>query len=99
MQENREISIRVQVADRQYPLKAQLHEEEYLRKAARLINEKLLGYSKSFSFKDKQDLLAMVCLEFATDALTANNTIQSTDTGLLDKIREIENLFETPAQD
>ena len=98
MQENREISIRVQVADRQYPLKAQLHEEEYLRKAARLINEKLLGYSKSFSFKDKQDLLAMVCLEFATDALTVTNTLAETDTDILDKVREIEQLFHSPAE-
>ena len=97
MQENREISIRVQVADRQYPLKAQLHEEEYLRKAARLINEKLLGYSKSFSFKDKQDLLAMVCLEFATDALTVNNTLAEVDSDTLDKVTEIEILFQNSA--
>lgn len=94
MQDLKEISIRVQIADRQYPLKANAHEEEYLRKAAKLINEKLMGYSKSFSLKDKQDLLSMVCLEFATDALTANHTIENTDEDLIDKIQSIENLLQ-----
>ena len=91
---NREIAIRVTVADRQYPLKVQTHGEEYLRKAAKLINEKMMGYSNSFSFKDRQDLLAMVSLEFATDALTANNTIENIDGNLIDKITAIENLFD-----
>ena len=93
MQENKEISIRVQIADRQYPLKANMREEEYLRKAAKLINEKLLGYSKSFSFKDKQDLLSMVCLEFATDALTAHHTIENTDHELLERINAIDKIL------
>jgi cell division protein ZapA len=90
MNNNQEISIRVQIADRQYPLKAQVFEEEYLRKSAKLINEKLLGYSKSFSFKDKQDLLAMVCLEFATDALTANNSLSTEDSELKSRIDALE---------
>lgn len=91
MNNNQEISIRVQIADRQYPLKAQTFEEEYLRKSAKLINEKILGYSKSFSFKDKQDLLAMVCLEFATDALTANKSLNTEDTELQERINALEN--------
>ena len=88
-----EISIRVTVADRQYPLKVQTFEAEYLRKAAKLINEKMLGYSNSFSFKDKQDLLAMVCLEFATDALTATKSLQTIDSRFVDKIEAMENLL------
>lgn len=90
MNNNQEISVKVQIADRKYPLVAKVFEEEYLRKAAKLINEKLLGYSKSFSFKDRQDLLAMVCLEFATDALTITNTLESTDTELIQKIKDLE---------
>lgn len=94
MNNNQEISIRVQVADRQYPLKAQVFEEEYLRKAAKLINEKLLGYSKSFSFKDKQDLLAMVCLEFATDALTVTQSLNSEDSELTSRLDKLEKILE-----
>lgn len=94
MNNNQEISIRVQVADRQYPLKAQVFEEEYLRKAAKLINEKLLGYSKSFSFKDKQDLLAMVCLEFATDALTVTQSLHSEDSELTSRLDKLEKILE-----
>ncbi len=95
MQNQQEIAVKVTIAERQYPLRVKQFEEEYLRKAAKLINEKMLGYSNSFSFKDRQDLLAMVCLEFATDALTANKTLHTIDSNLLDKIVEIETILKT----
>ena len=38
------LSIRVNVADRYYPLRIDRDDEEKIRKAARLINEKVLQY-------------------------------------------------------
>ena len=37
---NTDISIKINIGDRVYPLKIQAREEEYVRKAAKLLNEK-----------------------------------------------------------
>ncbi len=64
-----DISIKINVGDRVYPLKIQATEEEYVRKAAKLLNEKMGFFNSNFSVKDKVDGLAMAALEFAVDAL------------------------------
>jgi cell division protein ZapA len=65
-----ELSIKVNIGDRYYPLKIKAEEEEVVRKAAKLINEKAQSYQENFSMKDKQDALAMAALEFATEVLS-----------------------------
>jgi cell division protein ZapA (FtsZ GTPase activity inhibitor) len=57
-------SIRVNVADRYYPLKVERENEEKIRKAARMINEKVLQYKQRYSDKDVQDFLAMAALQY-----------------------------------
>ncbi len=58
------LSIRVNVADRYYPLKVERDNEERIRKAARMINEKVLQYKQRYSDKDLQDFLAMASLQY-----------------------------------
>jgi cell division protein ZapA len=58
------LSIRVNVADRYYPLKVERDDEEKIRRAARLINEKVLQYKQRYTDKDVQDFLAMAALQF-----------------------------------
>ena len=58
------LSIRVNVAERFYPLKISREDEEKIRKAARLINEKVLQYKQRYTDKDLQDFLAMAALQF-----------------------------------
>jgi len=58
------LSIRVNVADRYYPLKIDRNDEEKIRKAAKMINEKVLQYKERYSDKDLQDFLAMAALQF-----------------------------------
>ena len=58
------LSIRVNVAERFYPLKISRTDEEKIRKAARLINEKVLQYKQKYTDKDLQDFLAMAALQF-----------------------------------
>ena len=57
-------SIRVNVADRYYPLKVDRENEEKIRKAARMINEKVLQYKQRYTDKDVQDFLAMAALQY-----------------------------------
>ena len=58
------LSIRVNVADRYYPLKVESDNEERIRKAARMINEKVLQYKQRYVDKDIQDFLAMAALQY-----------------------------------
>jgi cell division protein ZapA (FtsZ GTPase activity inhibitor) len=58
------LSIRVNVADRYYPLKIEKDDEEKIRKAAKLINDKVLMYKQRYVDKDTQDFLAMAALQF-----------------------------------
>ena len=58
------LSIRVNVADRYYPLKVEREDEEKIRRAARMINEKVLQYKQRYLDKDVQDFLAMAALQY-----------------------------------
>ncbi len=60
------LSIRVNIADRYYPLKINRSEEESIRKAAKLINERVLQYKQKYADKDVLDFLAMVALQHST---------------------------------
>lgn len=65
------ININVIIADRPYPLKIKQHEEESVRKAAKLINEKVKDFRQVYAAKDKQDYLAMCSLLFAVDSVNS----------------------------
>lgn len=57
-------TIKVNVADRYYPIKIDRGDEEKIRKAAKLINDKVLQYKQRYTDKDAQDFLAMAALQF-----------------------------------
>ncbi|MCU0422401.1 MAG: cell division protein ZapA [Bacteroidia bacterium] len=61
-----ELSIKVNIAERQYPLKVTPEEEVVVRQAAKLINDKIKLLTNQFDVKDKQDMLSMTALELAT---------------------------------
>ncbi len=58
------LSIRVNVADRYYPLKIDRKDEEKIRRAAKMINEKVMQYKQRYTDKDIQDFLAMAALQY-----------------------------------
>lgn len=60
------LSIRVNIADRFYPLKIDRKEEENIRKAAKLINERVLQYKQKYADKDVLDFIAMTALQLVT---------------------------------
>ena len=62
-----EISIKINICDRFYPLRINAVEEESVRRAANNINERARYYIDNYSVQDKQDALAMVSLEFASE--------------------------------
>jgi cell division protein ZapA len=82
------LSIRVNVADRFYPLKIDRSDEEKIRKAAKLINEKVLQYRQRYNDKDLQDFLAMAALQFVIKLLESENRFEVPQ--VLDQIDELD---------
>jgi len=63
------LTIKVNVADRYYPLKISRNDEEKIRKAAKRINEKILQYKQRYTDKDNQDFLAMAALQYVVQVI------------------------------
>lgn len=72
------LSIRINIAERYYPLKVSRNEEEKIRKAAKVINDKLLLYKQSYAGKEAQDFLAMVSLDLSSKLLEMEEKLDET---------------------
>jgi len=72
------LSIRINIAERYYPLKVSRNEEEKIRKAAKMINDKLLLYKQTYAGKEGQDFLAMVSLDFASKLIEMEEKLDET---------------------
>ena len=88
-----ELTISVKIADRPYRMTVKAEEEEVIRKAARLINEKIREYANTYAFNDHQDLLSMVSLWFATSALKAEESTGSVNDELLSGLQALEKVL------
>ncbi|NPA37431.1 MAG: cell division protein ZapA [Chlorobi bacterium] len=87
------LSIRVNVADRYYPLRIDRKDEERIRKAARLINDKLMQYKQRYTDKDLQDFLAMVALQYVIKLLEQED--RNDTTPILDMVKELNDKLDT----
>lgn len=86
-------SIKVNILNRPYPLLVRSEEEESVRNAARLINEKVKVYKERFSVKDDLDLVIMCCLELATDNLNQGTRFKSEKSKAEDQLKTIDHLL------
>jgi cell division protein ZapA (FtsZ GTPase activity inhibitor) len=88
-----EISIKINIADRVYPLKISTEEEEVVRRAAKLINDRIKEYQENYAVKDKQDLLSMCVLHYASAAIRAEKKASNEDTDVAEKVYQLDSLL------
>lgn len=74
------LSIKVTIAGRTYPLTIDRNEEEEIRKAADAINKNIKDLQSNYAVRDMQDLLAMTSLQFSTDLIKKNKSIEHEQT-------------------
>ncbi|AIZ41940.1 MULTISPECIES: cell division protein ZapA [Cellulophaga] len=60
------LKIKLSIADRVYPLTIDPSQEEGLRKAAKNIEQLAKNFESNYAVRDKQDVLAMCALQFAS---------------------------------
>ena len=87
------LSIKLHIANRIYPMKIERKSEEFIRNAIKQIEERLKFYEENYAIKDKQDLLAMCLIEYASKFESVNNKKVVEDDGLSEKLAEIDSLL------
>ena len=88
-----ELSIKIKIADREYPMKVDSEDEERIRLAGKKINEKIKLYRDQFGIDDKQDLLAMVAFDSLYEKIQSEASSTSTGESAIDKINYLSRLI------
>ena len=70
-----------------------MEEEEIIRRAAKLINDRIKEYQENYAVRDKQDLLSMCVLHYATSSLKADAKVTTDDTEVTDKVYQLDYLL------
>jgi cell division protein ZapA len=83
------LSIKIKIADREYPMKVKPEDEEKVRNAGKLITERLRSYREQFGIDDKQDLLAMVAFDSVVDKLEMEKQEKEMDDSVVQKINHL----------
>jgi cell division protein ZapA (FtsZ GTPase activity inhibitor) len=86
-------SIKVNILNRPYPLLVKSEEEEAVRNAAKLINDRIKAYKDRFSVQDDLDLVIMCCLELATDNLNQSLRLRTGIRSVNDSIDSIDEVL------
>ncbi|HBH24675.1 MAG TPA: cell division protein ZapA [Cytophagales bacterium] len=89
----KELSIKIKIADREYPMKVDANDEGLIRVAGKKINEKLKLYRDQFGIDDKQDLLAMVAFDNLFEKLRLDTSEETTGDTALEKITYLNRLI------
>ena len=87
------LSIKLHIANRIYPMKIERKSEEFIRNSVKKIEERLKFYEENYAIKDKQDLLAMCIIEYASKFESVSNKKVVDDDGLSEKLADIEALL------
>ena len=76
------LKIKISIADRVYPLTVDFSQEEGLRSASKKIDAMIKQFEENYAVRDKQDVLAMCALQFASqvEQKQIDNTINGTET-------------------
>ena len=90
------LKINLVIAGRTYPLSVNnTREEEGMRKAATKINDLITRYEQNYAVSDKQDVLAMCALQFASKLEISDITKDTDNEEALQKINELTKLVNT----
>ena len=87
------LKIKISIADRVYPLTVETSQEEGLRSASKKIDTMIKQFEENYAVRDKQDVLAMCALQFASqvEQKQLDNAIDGTET--LERLKKINNLL------
>ena len=89
------LKIKISIADRVYPLNVDMSQEEGLRSASKKIDVIIKQFEQNYAVRDKQDVLAMCALQFASQL--EQKQIEKTEDSQesLERLKKINDLLAT----
>jgi cell division protein ZapA len=94
-----EISIELQIANRNYPLRVNQEEADSALKAAELINQKLKDFEEKYGVRDIQDLFAMSALQIATQLIDLEKQGVAYHDQVIQRMKTMENMIDEVLSD
>jgi len=88
-----EVNIKVEIAGSIFPLKVNAEDEQNIKEAVDLINNKIAEFEKSYAIKDKKDVLAMVMLQLVAQLYKKANTAEKELSNLKDMFADVEEML------
>jgi len=95
MAENDRMTIRLEVAQRHYEVEIARETEIYYRKAEKLISDKILQFSKLWTYNDHQDILAKVLIDFVVKWIENEERLNEFEEELIPKMEELKSLADS----
>ncbi|QSW87662.1 MULTISPECIES: cell division protein ZapA [Flavobacterium] len=88
------LRIKISIADRVYPLTVEPAQEEGLRSASKKIDAMIKQFEENYAVRDKQDVLAMCALQFASqvEQKQIDNAIDGEET--IERIKRLNSLLD-----
>ena len=89
------LKIKLSIADRVYPLTVEMSQEEGLRSASKKIDIMIKQFEENYAVRDKQDVLAMCALQFASqvEQKQISNSIDGKET--MERIKKLNSLLDS----
>ena len=87
------LKIKISIADRVYPLTVDPSQEEGLRTASKKIDKMIKQFEENYAVRDKQDVLAMCALQFASQVEQKQLDKSIDGTEALEKLKKLNDLL------
>ncbi|RXR31805.1 cell division protein ZapA [Flavobacterium piscinae] len=90
---NEKLKIKLSIADRVYPLTVDPMQEEGLRSASKKIDIMIKQFEENYAVRDKQDVLAMCALQFASQLEQKKIETTEDNQESLERLKKINDLL------
>ncbi|AIG29944.1 cell division protein ZapA [Flavobacterium psychrophilum] len=87
------LKIKISIADRIYPLTVDVSQEEGLRSASKKIDAMMKQFEQNYEVRDKQDVLAMCALQFASQVEQKQIDKSATEQNTILKLSKLNELL------
>ena len=88
------LKIKISIADRVYPLNVDMSQEEGLRSASKKIDMMIKQFEENYAVRDKQDVLAMCALQFASQVEQKQIDKVEDNTNTIERLKNLNDLLD-----
>ena len=88
------LKIKISIADRVYPLNVDMSQEEGLRSASKKIDMMIKQFEENYAVRDKQDVLTMCALQFASQVEQKQIDKVEDNTNTIERLKNLNDLLD-----